>query len=152
VSGYRYTLDEQNRVAHRMAIPQRATAAFPPAPTPAEKSSLQGNTTRPPVPVQLLASPEMVIEGVIAEGKRTTFTTPAGQEGNDRPISTISDVWTSPELHERLEYISSDPRRGEMIEQLTNIDRNNPDPSLFQIPADYEIVDEQAPFSINYHR
>ena len=179
LAGYRYTLDEQNKVAHRMAIPQRTAA--PPAPPPpphAQKSSVQGSAgVVPPngTGISFGASgdggpgmgpgprlrPHVIhgedlgsktIEGVMVDGRRTTFTVPAGQEGNDRPITTISDTWMSPELHERIEYITSDPRRGQTIEHLTNIDRNNLDPSLFQVPPDYQIVDEQVPFSINYTR
>lgn len=34
---------------------------------------------------------------------------------------------------------SSDPRTGEMVFRLTNIQRSEPAPSLFEIPADYKI-------------
>jgi hypothetical protein len=39
---------------------------------------------------------------------------------------------------------TSDPRRGESTTKLTNISRAEPDPSLFQPPAGYEIVDPAA--------
>jgi hypothetical protein len=64
----------------------------------------------------------------------------------------VTESWYSSELREVIESTSSDPRNGESIMRLINIDRNNPDPSLFQVPADYEIVDEKGPFSINYHQ
>jgi hypothetical protein len=36
---------------------------------------------------------------------------------------------------------TSDPRSGEATMKLTNISRTEPDASLFQPPAGYEIVD-----------
>ncbi len=35
----------------------------------------------------------------------------------------------------------SDPRTGEEMVRLINVSRNNPDSSLFQVPAGYEISD-----------
>src|SRR5579862_8988850 len=39
-----------------------------------------------------------IIEGVSATGMRVTRTIPAGQIGNDRPLSIVTEVWTSSEL------------------------------------------------------
>src|SRR6266545_4598177 len=79
------------------------------------------------------------IEGVVAEGKRVTFTIPVGKIGNDRPIVTINELWYSPELQTVVLVKKSDPRTGETTYRLTNIARSEPDPSLFQAPADYKI-------------
>jgi hypothetical protein len=38
---------------------------------------------------------------------------------------------------------TSDPRRGENTMKFTNISRAEPDPSLFQPPDGYEILDQQ---------
>jgi len=35
---------------------------------------------------------------------------------------------------------TSDPRTGTTITQLTNITRSEPDPALFQVPADYTLA------------
>jgi hypothetical protein len=79
------------------------------------------------------------IEGVVAEGARVTFTIPAGKIGNDRPIVTVNERWYSPELQTVVLSKNSDPRMGETTYRLTNIDRSEPDPSLFQVPADYTV-------------
>jgi hypothetical protein len=71
-------------------------------------------------------------------------TYPVGAIGNDRPITTITETWTSPELKMVILSKDSDPRNGESTTRLTNVTRAEPDPSLFQIPADYEIIDPQA--------
>jgi len=83
------------------------------------------------------------IEGVMAEGTRMTLTIPAGKIGNDRPIVTVNERWYSPELQTVVLTKNSDPRMGETTYRLTNINRSEPDPSLFQVPADYT-VDEGA--------
>src|SRR5262245_15000741 len=41
---------------------------------------------------------KQTIEGVEAEGTRTTITIPAGEIGNERPIEIVSERWYSPEL------------------------------------------------------
>jgi hypothetical protein len=83
--------------------------------------------------------PPQIIEGVQAEGTRRTTTIPAGKIGNERPIEIVSERWFSPELQTVLMTKSSDPRTGEMVFRLTNIQRSEPAPSLFEIPADYKI-------------
>ena len=81
------------------------------------------------------------IEGVAAEGTRVTFTIAAGKIGNDRPIVTVNERWYSKELQTVVLSKNSDPRMGETTYRLTNIDRSEPDPSLFQVPADYTVED-----------
>jgi hypothetical protein len=39
----------------------------------------------------------------------------------------------------------SDPRSGEMVREMKNITRDEPDPSLFQVPPDYTIEEAPAP-------
>jgi hypothetical protein len=81
------------------------------------------------------------IEGVRAEGTRTTATIPAGAIGNLRPIEIVSERWYSSELGVVVYSRRSDPRFGETVYRLTNITRSEPDPSLFQVPADYRRED-----------
>jgi hypothetical protein len=81
------------------------------------------------------------MEGVLANGTRTTHTIPAGQIGNERTITIVTEVWTSPELKTVVYSKRSDPRMGEQTFRLTNIVRAEPSPSLFTVPADFKIVD-----------
>jgi hypothetical protein len=80
-----------------------------------------------------------IIEGVNAEGTRVTFTIAAGKIGNERPIVTVNERWYSPELQTVVLSKNSDPRMGETTYRLTNIVRSEPDPALFQVPADYTV-------------
>ena len=83
------------------------------------------------------------IEGVPADGTRTTVTIPPGQAGNDQPIVTVVESWYSPDLQTTVLSKHSDPRIGETVTRLTNIGRGEPAHTLFEAPADYKI-DAQA--------
>jgi hypothetical protein len=84
--------------------------------------------------------PPQTIEGVYATGKRTTRTIPAGQIGNEKDIVVVEEVWYSPDLQMNVMTKHSDPRTGENTYRLTNINRAEPDPSLFQVPPDYTVI------------
>jgi TonB family protein len=82
---------------------------------------------------------KQTIEGVEAEGTRMTVTIQAGEIGNVLPIDVINERWYSPELQTVIMTKQSDPRFGETVYRLANIDRSEPDKSLFQVPADYTV-------------
>jgi len=104
----------------------------------------------PPLPPGPLASMKpqteslgkQTIEGIEAEGKRVSFTIPAGQIGNERPIEIVSETWYSPELQTVVMSKQSDPRNGETTFRLMNINRSEPSRSLFEVPSDYSIKEE----------
>jgi membrane-associated protease RseP (regulator of RpoE activity) len=85
----------------------------------------------------------MTLEGILAEGKRSTMTIPAGQVGNKQPMEVVSETWYSPDLQTMILIKHSDPRTGNTVYRLTNINRTEPLPSLFQVPSDYSVT--QAP-------
>jgi hypothetical protein len=84
------------------------------------------------------------MEGLAVEGTRTTVTIPAGQIGNERPIDIVSERWFSQDLKVLMMSRQSDPRFGETTYRLTNITRSEPAPQLFEIPADFKIVDPSS--------
>jgi TonB family protein len=79
------------------------------------------------------------VEGIAAEGIRYIDTIQAGAIGNERPIEIVRERWYSPELQMVILMKHVDPRYGESIQRLTNIDRSEPDASLFQVPDGYEV-------------
>jgi len=85
-------------------------------------------------------------EGVQAEGRRFTITIPAGLEGNDQPFEIVSERWYSPELQIVVMGKRSDPRMGEMVYRLANINRSDPARSLFEAPSDFNITEEKTEF------
>ena len=80
---------------------------------------------------------KQTLEGVTATGTRTTRTIPAGEIGNERPLEITSEVWTSTDLQILVLSKRTDPRIGETVYRLTNIQRGDPDPSLFQVPSGF---------------
>jgi len=85
---------------------------------------------------------KQTLEGVESEGTRTTSTLPSGAIGNDRPIQTVSERWYSPELQTVMMSKHSDPRTGEETFRLTNVNRGEPSPDLFQVPPTYHTLEK----------
>ncbi len=159
VAGFRYTLDPINHVAHRQKVqamvqPASRNLAAPPV-SPPKAAQPQANVAAPPPNgLRRTISQDSVgtqlINGVQAEGHRTIETIPAEAEGNDRPITVVSEYWFSPELKLTVLNKRSDPRSGESTTQILNLSRTEPDPSLFTVPPDYSVVDESGPFTIKF--
>ena len=158
VSGFGYILDPYNHVAHRFAPAEggggqaRYAEHTPVVPAPTEHvvTSAPPPTDRPEVSTESLGS--QIIEGVNAEGKKTTRTIPIGMMGNDRPLVNVTEFWFSPELRITVLTKNSDPRMGESVMQLRNIERSEPDPALFSVPPDYQVVDENGEAEIKIVR
>lgn len=85
------------------------------------------------------------IEGVRAEGTRTTVTIAAGAIGNVAPLVVVSERWFSPELQVVVMTKRSDPRFGETSYRLTNLSRAEPRGDAFEVPSGYTIEDARPP-------
>jgi hypothetical protein len=81
------------------------------------------------------------VEGVQAKGTRRTLTIPAGEIGNERAIEIVTERWFSPELQTLVSSRHSDPRTGETNYRLSRISRAEPAKSLFEVPADYKVIE-----------
>ena len=162
VSQTAYTLNLTDKTAQKMpGLPQNITtsgamsggkvvmqmadslsaSAPPPGPPPSPimmqrtfVAADQGKATTEDLGTQTM-------EGIQVSGVRTTRTIPAGEIGNDRPITIVTEVWTSPDLKTIVYSKRTDPRMGEQTFQLTNIVRSEPDASLFTVPPDFKIAD-----------
>lgn len=84
------------------------------------------------------------IEGVMAEGTRTTITIPAGQVGNEQPLHTVIETWYSGDLHAVVFSRRSDPRNGDTVTRYTSINRSEPAHALFEVPAEYKVSDSSG--------
>jgi hypothetical protein len=105
-----------------------------PAGTMMAKSSL------PPIQKEDLGVDSL--EGIPARHYCETQTIPPGQVGNDRDMAITSEFWYSKELRLNLKATRKDPRFGEESLIISNVERSEPPASLFEIPADYKVVDE----------
>ena len=131
VAGVRYTLEPDAHIARQMTLPKSATAG-----ATTEVAVAQSKTGNPQISQDSLGT--QTIEGVLAQGTRTTTVYPTGVFGNDRPVTVTSERWVSPELHTTILLKISDPRTGESTTRLTNISRSEPEASLFRVPAGYD--------------
>ena len=133
VAGFGYVLDEQNKVAHRMAL-QPSSAARP---APTGQGAMQ-----PQVTYERLG--KQTIEGIMVEGTRTTRTLPAGAARSGLPTTFTIETWDSLELKVTVLTRSSNG----YTSRLTNLSRGEPDPARFQPPADYAVVDDKDSFTM----
>jgi len=80
-------------------------------------------------------------DGVMAEGRRTTMTIPAGRMGNELPIQVVTEAWYSSELQATLYQKHTDPRNGETVTRYANISRSEPSRTLFDAPSDFKVTE-----------
>src|SRR6266550_1451990 len=80
------------------------------------------------------------IAGVSAQGTRITHTVPAGQIGNEKAITIVSEHWYSNDLQTVVMSKRSDPRFGDTTYTLTNIQRSAPAATRFAVPSDYQVT------------
>jgi hypothetical protein len=118
-----YVVDMQRRTVNKKSFAHHA-------PPPVAELPKNANAKQESLGKQL-------IEGIEAEGKRSVITIPAGQIGNDRVVEIVSEQWYAPALQEIILSKHRDPRLGENTYRLTNINRREPDATLFHPPADF---------------
>jgi hypothetical protein len=162
-------LDEKDKTARRIKMPAREEG--PPLPRATKGVTIEREVRvirrggerdelvfgGPPVPLPLegerimfLGGPDgqseplgkQMIEGLLCEGTRTSHTIPAGQIGNDRPITVTHERWFSPELQVTVMSRTTDPLHGDTTYRLTNIKRGEPSAALFQVPAGYTVIED----------
>ena len=145
LSGYSYILDTTQKIARRSPMPKGGSAisgaigqSMTPPPAQNAPPPTRGKS-QPLFKTEDLGTQFM--EGLSVHGRRTTMTYPVGSIGNDREIANVAEIWSNTELGLMILQDRSDPRTGETITKLENISRAQPDPTLFQPPADYKILD-----------
>jgi hypothetical protein len=84
------------------------------------------------------------IAGVAAQGIRLTRTIPAGQIGNEKPISIVHERWYSSDLQMVVMSKRSSPWEGETTYTLSNIQRTEPASTLFTVPSDFTVKSGRA--------
>jgi hypothetical protein len=160
VAKVNYALNPQDKTGTKSAWPQNGTGAMMagrrpmmPGGGPGGRGMMMGGPGGGPPPGR---GPEMraavqnaktdslgrqTIEGIPADGTRTTITIPVGQMGNEQPIVVVRESWFSPDLQVTVLSKNTDPRFGDSTSKMTNITRAEPAHTLFEPPADYKITE-----------
>jgi hypothetical protein len=133
VAGTSYALDTTRKTATRSAW-QRAGRGpgqkGPGGPRPGEDN------------VKTDSLGQKTMEGLAVDGTRTTMVIAAGQLGNEQPIQIVTERWYSADLQTFVMTRHNDPRAGETVTKLTNVSRAEPAHSLFEVPADFKVVED----------
>jgi hypothetical protein len=179
VTGTRWVLDFEMKVARRMAMPhvvRHTKEAGTPGdarhveveedvvferalPPPAEGARVRvERIVRTPgheiseAPAKTEELGARAMEGVEAEGTRSVTVIPAGEIGNENPIEIVSERWYSKQLQAVVMTRHVDPRFGETTWKLTNIVASEPDRALFEVPSDLKVEAMERPDMIRIRR
>ncbi|HEX8264807.1 MAG TPA: hypothetical protein VF596_05245 [Pyrinomonadaceae bacterium] len=165
VAGVRYMLNSTEKTAHRFGVPNRNIEG-----AVIVNGQPMGEARRVQVEAAAAGKSHIVLmpsvgttvnggggkteslgvrdfDGVQAEGTRTVTTIAAGSIGNEQPIEMVYERWFSKDLDMIVYSKHSDPRFGEQTYRMTNINRSEPDRSLFTLPSDYKILSEQTVYT-----
>jgi hypothetical protein len=137
VAGLSYALDPARHTGRSMLIPQSRRAGSEEAHNRHGASADRAGAKTEDLGTQ-------VIQGMSAQGKRVTRAIPAGEEGNEKEIDIVTETWYSPDLQMVVQSKTSDPRFGDTVYQVSGLNRVEPDPALFTVPAGYSITESRT--------
>ena len=147
--GARTLIQPGMRIAHitKESTPAKSNRPLPPYSI--RVTNLLSGKPRPDISVEDLGYRE--IEGISARGVRlTNLGTESDGEWNGKPVR-ITETWASDDLAATILEIRTNPRKQAVdITTLTNIKREEPDHSLFEIPPGYKInpTPDEMPFQM----
>jgi hypothetical protein len=134
VAGTRYMLNPDNKTAREAPL-RGHNHAGPEQEAHAHAMEVMGG----PGAVSREQLGTKAINGIQAEGIRVTRTIPAGEMGNEKAITVVTERWYSPELQMAVMTTHTDPMMGTVTTKLVNVTQGAPDASLFQVPPDYTV-------------
>jgi hypothetical protein len=151
-AGIRYVIESNEKVARREPIRgESIRAAQPVSPQDAAMKIARqalGSTVEArssldrarDIHPDVTALGDQTIEGVAATGAKASAVIPAGQIGNEKPLTFTSEAWYSRELSIVVMSKLSDPVLGDTTFRLTQLRRVEPGSDVFEVPAGYRIV------------
>jgi hypothetical protein len=153
VEGFRYLLDTEHRVAHRIPVKVASRAASTKT-YPCSRVIEGTSIVKPGIAVTTTSLGNCIVEGIAACGEKRQWTYDAGSSfGNEKPVSLEEETWRP---NEEIGFIifskRTEPNRQVSAAGYKNVSRGEPDPALFRPPLDYTIVDETGPFTIELDR
>jgi hypothetical protein len=145
VAGVHIMLDNENKIAHKSAIRARGGNTGSNGSNASADGDFQSRMQareQKDIAAGLLKKESLgtqTINGVVAEGTRTTRIIPAGQIGNDKALQIVSERWYSPDLQIVVKSTRTDPRSGTTTYTVTNLQRSEPSANLFTVPSDFSV-------------
>ena len=85
------------------------------------------------------------LDGLTLTGIRKTHTIPSAMSTAGKDVVIVDEYWYSPDLSIYMIIKHNDPRTGEQIVAVSNVERHEPAASVFAVPANYKIIDENPP-------
>jgi hypothetical protein len=137
--------DPAERKRYVLQPGERIAMTLPIVPCRPDSASREPDlTVGPPRPAHLpikVSRPvtlgERKVDGETVAGRRIEAMIPAGAMGNAQPIRMSAEQWYGTDLQVVVEATYRDPRTGETRYRLSDIDRAEPDASLFEVPKNY---------------
>jgi hypothetical protein len=83
------------------------------------------------------------VQGLETHGYRETTTLNPGTFGNDREMVSMREFWFSRRLGINLSSIVDNPQTGKQVFTVKELTTSEPDPSYFQVPEGYQVVDKR---------
>lgn len=111
-----------------------------PEPTPATALPPQQQRKLPGVTETDLGT--QTLDDLELHGVRKQRTIPAELSGTGKPVVITDEYWYSPALAIYMTIRHDDPRTGEQLVAVTNVDRHEPSAEVFVVPPEYKLVDE----------
>jgi hypothetical protein len=103
-------------------------------------------TTAPPNPsVHIEDLGTTTLNGLQARGTRRTSTIPSNESETGEPFKIEDETWYSDDLHLNLLVRHFDSRVGVETIGVSNLKREEPPASMFQVPQGYKIMDVTSP-------
>jgi hypothetical protein len=139
VAGVHYMLNPDKKIAHKMTLPAKDAGNPDKEQSFQQKMQARQQQEEASGTLKVESLGTQMVNGVNAEGTRTTHTIAAGVIGNDNAIQVVSERWFSPDLQTVVKSTRTDPRFGTTTFSLTNIQKAEPAATLFAVPADYAV-------------
>lgn len=124
------------RLAREITL--RAPEAVPASALPPDRQPKQPGLTQTDLGTQRM-------NGLELHGVRKERTVPATASGTGKPIVVTDEYWYSDELSIYMIIRHNDPRTGEQLVAVNNVQRTEPPAEQFLVPPEYKIVDETTP-------
>lgn len=144
VARVQYMLDLDRKTARQMTFPGPGRGPGGPRPGSGRPLPPPPRADRPQVRTESLGTKS--VNGLEAEGTRTTMTIPAGAFGNANPIDVVTERWYSPELRLVVASHRSDPIMGDVDFTIADLVRGEPPGDMFEVPSDFTITQMKRPF------